>query len=383
MAFWEKYWDCHACGRTGISALRQLKCPGCGSVKSPQDKEHFSKNEITDEYGLALAKGAPYWTCSHCGSVNLDRELSCIGCGNERETSDESNRVVELGTNPLPDYQPKDVWQTYSESSQPKETVSRTKKEPGFQESWQSSGVLDKKELKRPQKSYTKITAVVMAVILGLVGLGWLFFHTTSMEATVTGFTWSRTVKIEKYETVHSSGWSLPPGAYNYWSETRISGYNPIYETRTRTVHHPQTSYRDLGNGAVESYDSSYYTTETYQEMVGQEPIYGTWYNYDVDQWNYERQVEAEEKDRNPYWPKYSLNFDGQTRIGAERVNGRDETYTIMFETVNKKGETKTYSYNTSENEWKRYQYGVSYPLKINHLGMIANNPLQDKEKPK
>lgn len=384
MAFYEKYWDCHTCGRTGISALRQLKCPGCGNTKSSQDQEHLSRNEITDEYGLSLAKGEPHWTCSHCGSVNLDKETNCIGCGNEREESDGTNQIIELGTNPLPDYQPKDVWETHSESDRESNKVTEKEEKPDFQSSntiWQPPKISREKQLQKSRKSHLKITAIVMVVVLGLAGLGWLFFHTTPVETTVAGFSWSRTIKIEKYKVVHGSGWSLPPGAYNCWSETRISGYRPIYETKTRTVYHPRTSYRDRGNGAVESYDSSYYTTEVYHEKVGEEPIYDTWYNYDINQWNYERQVEAGENNRDPYWPVYSLNLDGRTEIGAERVASRREIYTVVFEQKTEKDEIKIYKYNTGEAEWQRYKLEGNYQLKVNHLGMITNNPLEDKEK--
>ncbi len=388
MAFFEKYWDCRSCGRTGISALRQLKCPGCGSVKSPQDKEHFSNNEITDKYGLELAKGAPHWTCSHCGSVNLDKERNCIACGNEREESDQDNLIIELGTSPLPDYQPKDIWQEDSETLKPQDQMTENKllegsEEDLFKKDYYQTGNLDLGRIKQQKRKTTWRIATVLAGII-VVGLVWLLlFQTNLVEANVAGFSWSRTVKIEKYQTVHESGWSKPIGAYNVWSENRISRYEPIYETKTRTIYVPQTSYRDLGNGAVESYDSSYHKTETYRELVGQRPIYETWYQYDLDKWNYNREIQVQGDDRKPYWPDYWLNLDGQTIIGAERVGSREENYLVLFETITEKKEVKIYSYSTNQEEWKRYQSGINYQLKINYLGMIMNNPLKDKEKPK
>lgn len=371
MAFYEKYWDCHACGNTGISALRQMKCPSCGSTKSPQDKEYLSNKEITDEDGLDLANGKPHWTCSHCGSVNLDKEIRCPGCGNEREKSDLNNKIVDLGPITLPEYKPKNIWGEYSDEPEPTKPTQKNinlKPERNYT-----------KEVPKKKLPWKKLVIVIAAVV-GVAILGWLFFHTVSVEARVDNFYWTRTISVERYQSVHESGWYSPVGSYNVWSETRIARYEPIYETRTRIVNHPQTSYRDLGNGAVQSYDSSYTTTETYQVLVRQEPIFATWYEYDIDKWIYQRKEVSTANDRKPYWPSYNLNLDGYTVIGAERIGGKTELYQVLFETINQNKESKIFTYKVNQDEWYEYQNNVVYELKINHLGMITNNPLKDKE---
>lgn len=368
MAFYEKFWKCSACGKKEISALRKMKCPSCGSTKSRQDEEYLSGVEITDDYGLELASGKPHWTCSNCGSVNLDKETNCYGCGNGREESDSNNKVVDLGPITLPKYNPKDDSDGYFDEPKP------TTKAGAMTETNQTKGLLKLNLL-------SKKWLIGLIVAFGLVVFGWLFFHTVTVEAKVDGFSWTRTISIERYRTVHESGWFPPAGSYNVWTEIRIARYEPIYETRTRTVYHPQTSYRDLGNGSVQSYDSSYTTTDTYLELVGQNPIYATWYEYDIDKWIFQRSEVSSGKDREPYWPDYDLNLDGFTVIGAERIGGRNELYQVVFETIKTDKENKILTHNVSLKEWMEYKNDTTYKLKINHLGIITNNPLNDKEK--
>lgn len=368
MAFFEKFWNCHACGKTGISALRSMKCPGCGSVKSSQDEEYLTNKEITDQYGLELAKGKPHWTCSHCGSVNLDKETNCYGCGNERENSDQNNKIIDLGPITLPE----------PESNN---TYNRSPAKPESKRLFPTSDYQDNHKKVFSLKSLaSKKSLYVTIAILTLAILGWLLLHTVTVEARVVNFSWTRTISIEKYQTVHESGWYLESGSYNTWSETRLIRNEPIYQTKTRIVHHPQTSYRDLGNGAVQSYDSSYTTTETYQEIIGYKPIYGTWYEYDVDKWIFDRNETSTANDQKPYWPNYNLNLDGYVLIGAERIGGKTELYQVLFETINKNKDRRIFTYNVNQDEWNKYQVDITYELKINHLGMITNNPLKDKE---
>lgn len=379
MALYEKFWDCPACGTKGISALRKLKCPNCGHTKSPQDKEHRSNIEITDEDGIALARGGPHWTCSSCGSVNLDKYTMCTSCNNPREKSDKANRIVELGSTPPPAYQPPDPAEQWYQPE--REEPHETEPKPTYQR-YQTPTNYDSVGNWLSGLPWLYII-IGLVVVIGIITLGWAIFHTVDVQAQVTGFSWSRDVTIERYRTVHESGWSHPSDAYNLRSEMRIRSYEPIYETRTKVVHHSQTCYRDLGNGAEQSYDCSYDTTETYQETIGQRPVYDTWYEYDLDTWCYERTAHAGGNDKEKVnWPQFELYLDGQTVIGAERVGGRSETYSVHFRSEGKKG-PEDYVYSTSQDDWMKYQAEINYPLKVNSFKIIMNNPLQDKEKNK
>jgi ribosomal protein L37E len=377
MALYEHFWDCPACGTKGISALRKRKCPNCGYSKTSQDTEIRSDVEITDSDGVALARGGPHWECSSCGSVNLDKYEVCEECGNPKEVDDRRSTVRELGSTPPPTYRPPDAdaqWYPKSLAGEAQHAMVEFKMvslpevpEPKFENSAKSRW-LSFITVKRA------LIALVAVVALTLLGYG--IFHTREIQGQVTGFSWSRDVAIERYLTVHESGWLLPAGAYNVSSEERISHYDPVYEEKQVTVHHSQTCYRDLGNGSEESYDCSYDTNETERVQTGENPVYETWYEYNIDKWVYARTVHASGNDRNPYWPEYTLNFDGQTIINTERVGGTSETYMVYFEVI-EKDKLKTFSYQTSESEWQQYALGKTYLLRVNHFDAIMNNPLE------
>lgn len=376
MTLYERFWDCPACGTKGISALRKRKCPSCGHSKTSQDAEHRSRIEITDADGIALARGGPNWVCSRCGSVNLNKYTLCESCGSQKDEKDHTNEVRELGRSSSPSYRPPDITEQFYAPVDP--VVSELPPADPVQSNVSVSAPTLGLPSQIPTVAWRPVL-LALAAVLGLLGLGWAVFHTTEASGSVTGFSWTRDVTIERYQTIHDSGWSQPAGAYNVSSERKIRSWEPIYETQVDTVHHSQMCDRDLGNGAEESYDCSYDETVSHQVKVGDKPIYDTWYEYDLDTWRFERSHHAGANDRDPYWPQYSLYLDGQTIIGAERVGGTSESYTVYFRTVHDK-EPKDYTYQTTQAEWMQYLIEAEYPLKVNSFNAIMNNPLKDKE---
>lgn len=378
---YEQFWNCPACGTQGISALRQMRCPNCTEPKPAQTETYHTGAEITDPVGIALARGAPHWVCDHCWVKNLGDAKVCASCANPRTAEDDTFIVRELGTT-LP-VRPPDSDQSTSPSVYHAST--NPSYHPSGQVLWQATNSNDDaaapmmhvggRAITR-QQGYVGI-GILVVILMAIVG--WAIFHTSTVEARVTGFTWSREVVIEQYQTIHDSGWSAPVDAFNVSTSQRISGYNPIYETQTEQVTHNQTCYRDLGTGATESYDCSYTSTESRQVKVGEVPIYDTWYEYDVDRWVHARSIPVSGADRNPFWPEYELQFAGQTVIGAERVSDTPQSYTVHFVQLNA-DEPQTYSLSVPESEWHQYDVEAKYQLEVNAFDGIRNNPLTGNE---
>lgn len=383
----EKFWDCPACGKKHVSALRNTRCPSCGSSKVPQDEELFSYEEIHDNDGLDLAAGGPHWTCSNCGTKNLDKNTHCDGCGNQRDSEDSTNQIRTFDHLPVKPLVQEDE---KVDQSQIVTNIPGSNREPS------TPHVLDihdrqtvsydvhtnPKKLRFGTNINWRIVAVILAVVVVLGGLGFLTFHTTSYSSQVTGFSWQRNINIEEYQVFHESNWdSSPSGAYNVTSSYLFYEKQPIYETKTRQVYVPSsyTTYTDLGNGAVVSntVDTSHYETEYYQELTGYRDIYKWYYTYDINRWSYTRSVVTKEEDHNPYWGDYSLRYNGLTTIGAERVGSTSEMYLVFFQ-VKLDKETKTFSLSTNQNDWNEYVIGNSYTLKVNHFGAITNDPLRE-----
>lgn len=375
MALLEHFWDCPSCGHKSISALRQLKCPSCAYSKTSQDEEHRSDVEITDADGIALARGGPHWVCSSCGSVNLNKYSECQQCGNPKEGSDHKNEVRDLGSAHPPAYHRIDNEERlYNPKSEDEDQTPNASSASFLESNQDTEKIHNSFDMSLVWKSLA-----VLAVIAAIVFLGYLTFNTKDVPGMATGFSWSRDVVIERYQTVHDSGWSEPSGAYHVVTSQREHHRDPIYETRTKNVHHSKTCYRDLGNGSEESYDCSYDSTESEQVKVGERIIYATWYEYDIDRWVYNRTAHSEAKDHKPFWPEYSLKLKGQTVLGAERVGSTPETYTVYFVDTLDSKEHKNYSYNTNQTEWDQYQIENIYPLKVNHFDAIMNDPIADK----
>lgn len=226
----------------------------------------------------------------------------------------------------------------------------------------------------------------IIAGILLLSLIGYLIFHTETYTGEVTGFHWERVIDIQKYQVESKSGWGSPPSdAYNIKSEQRFHHKEDITVTKTRMVYHPKSEivYTERGNGSVSSktVDKSYWAPESYQEKVGEKSIYRTWYDYNVNRWGYCRSVVTKNNDHHPEWGSYTLQFDGQQIIGAERVGSKSELYTVYFKAEVGK-EKKTFSVSCSnQDDWQEYVVGKTYPIKVNHFGFIVNNPLRENEK--
>lgn len=375
--YYEKFWKCRSCGREGISALRNTRCPGCGNTKVPQDQESFSRKEITDEVGLALAQGKPHWVCSSCGVANLDKNLDCDGCSSPRESDDHTNVVRRL------DHLPIESPTNTQESVEPiiKVYPKATKQHRPAGDTFD----IVKGKPSQPNKFlWIGLSLVVGVLFLNLIG--YLIFHTETYTGEVTRFSWRRTIDIQEYQVESRSGWSTPPSdAYNVFQEERFHHTEDIIVTKTRDVYvsDSETEYTDLGNGAVlaNEIDTSYWDTESYQEKVGEKSIYKTWYSYNVDRWSYSRSVTTQGNDREPEWGKYTLRFNGQQIIGAERVSDKTESYTVYFKAeIDKEKKTFSVSYN-NQNDWQEYVIGKTYPIKVNHFGSIMNNPIRENEK--
>jgi hypothetical protein len=178
-------------------------------------------------------------------------------------------------------------------------------------------------------------------------------------------------------------------------SEERVQSYREVFshnETRTRRVvtgsetYACGTSFTDTGDG-FGRVDTQYctrdtYGTESYQEAVyRQEPVYDTWYHYDIDRWQVTSSPTTSgrrNREALPYWPELSLECEGQARIGCERRGRQTQTLVITF-TKQTDDDVKTYQLTVSEADWWEYQIGATYTLVVNSLG-IQNDPLRHNQ---
>ncbi|MBP7842782.1 hypothetical protein KA017_02140 [Candidatus Woesebacteria bacterium] len=371
MAIREGRWDCTYCSTTGILG-RHTSCPNCSKSRSAGTKFYLSENApvVTDSHQLQQAKAGPDWVCSSCDTSNRAGEVNCGSCGNPREGDDRKQKITDYGLG----REPRGGDNYQAPEPDRKSVVS---KPVGLSQSVQSY---------RPrisnassfdwQSSWPWIAGIVGFLLIAL--LLWGIFHTRTVDLTVSGVSWERTIPVEVYRTVTEEGWSIPAGGRQQSSHQKIHHYDQVldhYETKTRQVSEQvQTGTetyvcgsRDLGNGYFEDIECSrpVYTTqhhtETYQEPVYRdEPRYQTWYTYEIEKWVNARTEKSSGASHEVYWPEYNIGSN-------ERVGVKTESYNVQF--VDEEGET--YSETLSYDEWMTFERGATYQAEVNAFGQI------------
>ena len=218
--------------------------------------------------------------------------------------------------------------------------------------------------IKRPSKEQW-IAIGVIALILVVVGL--VYMTKCSYPGTLDSFYWERSVNVQIYKKLHDSGWSRPSDAYNVNSYSKFHHNEPIYETRmvseqesyTVTTYTTQTSYVSNGNGStravtrrVPHYETRYRTvTRPKKVKVGDDPIYRTYYEYNVNRWVRYTTLYSNGTDKNNiYYPHFTPQLGDKDNLGATRQGVRDQTLYVYVKWVkdkeNKYDKFKVSSYN-------------------------------------
>lgn len=218
-----------------------------------------------------------------------------------------------------------------------------------------------------------------------LLGLWMLLFDTHQVEAEVTGFSWQRSITIEEERTFIEEDWDVPFDGRLISQSRRIRYYEDVldhYETVPQQVcvnvqvgtesYSCGTISRDLGNGYFETEteycDRAVYTTECHTEysqepVYRQEPVYDTYYRYEIDRWVTDRTERASGTDRDPYWPDFWVGI-------GEREGHRSESYFVHFTALDPEEEDPS-PYSVSQSRWQAFRIGERYTLEVNRMGGI------------
>jgi hypothetical protein len=352
MAVREGRWDCQYCGTTGILG-RDKVCTNCGRSRPAGTKFYLPKDgdEVADEKLAQKAKIGPDWICEFCSSSNPANVDVCQSCHAPREGVSPQQEVKEYALGEAPDSGDMDLSKPVERPSTP----AKSKKGPAI--------------------GIAAIAGGALFLCLCFV-LAFFVFGSQNEEATVSGFSWERTVAVESFQTVTEEDWEVPAGGRILSQQEDIHHYDQIldhYETRSRQVSEQvqvgERTYvcgqRDLGNGFFEDVECTepvYETqsrTETYEEPIyREEPVYQTKYTYEIDKWVVVRTETAANNNHSATWPDTNL-------ASGEREGERTETYIIHF-TDN---DGKEYDWETTEGEWRGFEVGQGVTLKLDAFG--------------
>lgn len=377
----ERKWDCPSCGSVGVLG-RHKHCPNCGKSRGTTPT-YLPENApvVTDAGLLDLAHAGSDWNCNHCGSSNRGDSHFCTSCGAQKGSSPSNPvRVEPYGDDDAP-VSISDLMS--NDGDYPSLTSEPEKPKRGHPEltDWPS---YPEKRKSLPRRGSAKLLVILLAVAV----IGFLIFKAFQpydVPVTVDQFAWSRVIDIQEYRTVREGDWSIPPNGRYVSQEQRVHHYVEVfdhYEYDTEEYACGSRTYtcgsRDLGNGFsedVECEETTYCEREVRREVTRSEPVYQTWYAYDIDRWVYSHNVPTAGSNRNdppPFWGNFTLNCANEVALGCERESARRETYTVTF--VDAEGET--YSLQETMDDWLLYKSGGAYTLVLNAFG-IQNDPLR------
>ena len=335
------YWDCEACGTKEIDGLADI-CPGCGSRKPEntkyylKEKKEYISSEELKKAGISEEEcdgNHKEWVCPYCDKLNNYADAFCVGCGAPKSESTKEYGEKQSGN---------------TEDAAINEISTKLPNTPISYDNNKNGEPNNKLHFSFMHLIPVLLTAITVFLITFLL---W----PVKEVATVTGFSWARSITVEEERTVRESDWDVPNGGRVYEEKQEFYGYTPVldhYETVTETKsrevfdHNDVTyTYEDNGNGTFTeiSHETPVYRTEYYTEthdepVYRQEPVYATKYYYEIDRWFDTEKYKSSGNDKKPYWnTSYSL-------ASNERDTKRWEEYSILYDDEQ--------SFNVDYNTW-------------------------------
>lgn len=383
------YWHCDACGN--IIRGDSRTCPCCGSpipndvhylmpdslevIKAQAEHRILIGNPVTrtaetytdndsikaDVVPEELESDDPNWNCNYCGYQNYYNDLTCQGCGAPRAESKADYFGNDFNNNNT-------VSGNHSELAQPNTVTTTDSKTSRF------------KTFNKQKVFRIGVIGIVFACLL------WIFLPITR-TATITGFSWKRTIAVETFTECHESGWTVPSGAHITKEKSEIHHYDKVldhYETKTKRVAHREqdgytTTYKDLGNGQSKVVKTpkykTVYKTETYKEPVyRQEPVYKTKYYYDIGRWKETSTLCTAGVDQQPYWHDTDLpSYVDNPKYDDQKLGDRYEEYSVRIKDDKGKNQLVNYSYD----DWKKLEIGSKIQYKTFRF---SHKPLYSKK---
>ncbi len=340
---YEMQWDCKFCGEEKLLGKTHRFCPVCGAVQDPNSRYYPSDEEkvAVEDHAYVGADRI----CSACNSNNSGSAEYCTECG---APLSEAARAKTLEA------------QSRTAEGEFASSGSRDIVKERFDSEMERVGVTKKKKTSQGInfKVLGIIGAVIAVIIAGIVALT----MTKSASVFVTGHSWEREVRIEEYGPQNGSDWddNVPGGAYSVSCSQRQRDTNRVpdgEECTTRRI--------DQGDG---TYREEQQCRTTYRE----EPVYDQWCTFTIDRWEYERSATANGSSVNdtPYWPEYSLNCEGQSTFGCERMSDNNEAYYVHL-----RGEgDNTYECPFPQGEWANIAVESAWTVQIRVVDAGAAN---------
>jgi DNA-directed RNA polymerase subunit RPC12/RpoP len=343
----ELEWTCPSCKGRNLGSAKI--CANCGAAMPDDITFALPAAQALDTSAATEQRVAagPDIHCPYCGTRNPGDAKKCSQCGGDLENASKRAAGEVLGA--------------HSTAPAPELTCPHCgAKNPGTALKCAAcGGTLEKEPPPAPpppppqKKGCLPVLGIIALVVLCLGAF--LLFRACSTTQDVVGAVkeaqWTYVIEVEALGPVTKEGWrdQLPTGAQVGRCEQKVR----------RTEDKPVP-------GAVEVCGTPYVVdTGTGKGKVTQDCVYqvsDSWCQYTVTAWVTAPKLTATGKDYDPKWPQFVPRTD-------QRERGRAEAYKVVLVANDK---TYTYTPDTLA-EYRRFQPGSTWKLKVNALGGVSN----------
>lgn len=323
-------WECPYCKTQNPGPIKT--CTSCGAPQ-PEDVEFLQVDEekfnfIKDETLIRMAKAGPDIHCPYCGTRNPSTAQHCSNCGGDLSLG---GKARESGQRVL----------TAAEASAQQAAVPT----PPAPKSSQIN------EAPPKGRSFLFALIAILVVVACIIAVFFFFIQGDTLDATVSGLAWERSIAIEAYTQSAYQDWrdDIPANA-------EIQTCSDQYRY---TSDQPEANATEVcGEAYVE--DTGTGVGEVVQECTYE--VYDSYCDYTVMEWVVVDVMTETGEDPNPFWPVAQLAAD-------EREGERSEEYVIYFRT-----DKGTYTYASVDMDYfLQADPGSDWTLEVNQAGRILS----------
>ena len=300
---YEMLWDCEYCGTKKLLGKTHRHCPECGAAQDA-DRRYFPEDDEKVAVEDHQFVGADKY-CPSCNTPNSAVSKFCSNCGGPMEEGEAVRGVVD---EPPP------------KAPTPPEKANRTLR--------------------------------IALVLIGLAILGGVlavFLWKQQVPLVVTGHSWQCVVSIERYGPVTQTAWCdrMPVKARNVHRSRAVRSHKKVRDGETCTTKR------------IDNKDGTFKEKRVCSPKYREEPIYDDQCRFTIDTWSRSREARtAGQSLAQPVtWPVVNLPPNPVARLGAERIGGRNATFTVRFQGP----ENKAYTCDFPEAKWRAFGINTTW----------------------
>ena len=177
------------------------------------------------------------------------------------------------------------------------------------------------------------------------------FFWTEEKGVTVDSHSWSRSIDIERYQTVKEGDWqsNVPLKAYKKSCFEKKHSTKQVPDGETCS-----TKKKDNGDG-------SFREVEECKTKYKDVPVMKMYCNYSIDKWAKYKTLTEEKNDLKPFWPTTSIKPCSLVKLGCEKEGKKSERYLLNL--IDSEGGKHECAF--PQKEWKGINVGTQKKMQF------------------